>query len=135
MNVMRTEMEWGITEGLLAKLKCQVRYMDITEDSRAKLSCSVLLCDVHVRHRAPQFGQGALGDAPLTLYNVPVLIIGPKKTCHEVSLLVPHDVPDPLPDVLVHLHVPHILPCPLREVLVLFWTPDDVPEHPTVVHL
>jgi hypothetical protein len=92
------------------------------------------LRDVHVPHRAPQFGQGALGDAPL--HNVSVLIIGPKKTCHgQVSLLVPHDVADPLRDVLVPLHVPHIHPGLLREVFVLLCAPDGVLEHLKDLHL
>jgi hypothetical protein len=52
-----------------------------------------------------------------------------------VSLLVPHVVPDPLPDVPVPLHVPLILPGPLREVLVLLCAPNGVPEHLKDVHL
>jgi hypothetical protein len=52
-----------------------------------------------------------------------------------VSLLVLHDVPDPLCDVPVPLLVPHILPGPLKEVLMLLCIPNDVPEHLKDVHI
>jgi hypothetical protein len=52
-----------------------------------------------------------------------------------VSLLVPHDVLDPLRDIPVPLHVPHVLPGPLREVFVLLCAPEGVPERLKHVHL
>jgi hypothetical protein len=63
-----------------------------------------------------------------------VLIIGPENPVGQVSLLVPHDVPDPLCEFPVPLHVTHIHPGHLREVLVLC-APDGVLEHLKEVHL
>jgi hypothetical protein len=58
-----------------------------------------------------------------------LLIIRPKNLSWPVSLLVSHDVPDPLRDVPVPFHVPHILPGSLREIHVLLCSLDGVPDH------
>jgi hypothetical protein len=105
---------------------------------------SIAVCDIHEPHKAAQLGPGALRDVHVNHRNPNLalepsvmphyiyvfFIIRPEKAYYgPVSLLLPHDVLDPLHDVPVPLHVPHILPGRLREVLGLLCAPHGVPEH------
>jgi hypothetical protein len=83
-------------------------------------------------------GHPNVAKDPLVMphYMSVLLMIRPKKpVMAPVSLVVPHDVPDPLRDVPVPFHDPHIIDGFLREVHVLLCSPDGVPEHLKDVNL
>jgi hypothetical protein len=107
----------NITEGSRTMLGSPVSYMDITKGYKDQLGCPVWYIDITEGSKSmlgyTEQPNLALESSVISMYTtghlslakepsvmphcMSVLIIGPKKPCHgQVSLLVPHDVPDPL---------------------------------------